>query len=243
MIENSSLARPALVTGASRGIGRAVAMQLAALGVPVVAIARDKAQLAEVVTEIEQSGGKAVAYAIDLTDLATLPERLDEIVEARGPFQITIVNAGMGYTADIADTPLQDWQTVLDLNLTAAFACIKAVLPGMRERRSGQIATVISIAGKQAFPGWGAYCASKFGLLGLSKALAQEESKHGIRVTAFCPGAVNSTLWDTPTVQADFDRTQMLDVETVASALIQTLSLPPNAVVDELVLMPSGGTF
>ena len=152
-------------------------------------------------------------------------------------------NAGMGYTADIADTPLPDWQRVIDLNLTAAFACIKAVLPGMRQAQTGHIANILSIAGKQAFPGWGAYCASKFGLMGLTKALAQEVSKDGIRVTAYCPGSVNTPLWDTDTVQADFDRSQMLDVDTVAQTLVQALCLPANAVVDELVLMPSGGAF
>ena len=243
MVANPLGTGAALITGASRGIGRAIAKQLAALGMRVVLVARNSEDLAQVVADIEGAGGVAVARTVDLTDLSMLTKQLAAIVVEFGPFGVLVNNAGMAYTADILDTPLADWQTVIDLNLTAAFACIQAVLPGMREAGNGQIANVISIAGKQAFPGWGAYCASKFGLLGLSKALSQEESKHGIRTIAFCPGSVNSSLWDTPTVDADFDRSQMLDVETVATTLVQALCLPANAVMDEMVLMPSGGAF
>ncbi len=243
MVSNPLGAGPALVTGASRGIGRAIAVKLAQLGVHVVLLARNESDLAAVVREIEGNGGSAESYALDLSDLAALPDKLAGIVQRHGPFQVLINNAGMGYTADIADTSLQDWQRVLDLNLTAAFSCIKAVLPGMRQAQAGHIVNILSIAGKQAFPGWGAYCASKFGLMGLTKALGQEVSKDGIRVTAYCPGAVNTPLWDTDTVQADYDRSQMLDVDTVAQTLVQVLCLPANAVVDELVLMPSGGAF
>ena len=243
MSSNPLGAGTALITGASRGIGRAVAEQLAVLGMRVVLVARSKGDLADVVDGIAKAGGNAVACPLDLTQLAALPEQLAAIAAEHGPFQLLINNAGMAYTGDLANMPLADWQAVITLNLTAAFVCIQSVLPGMRAAGGGQIANVISIAGKQAFPNWGAYCASKFGLLGLSKSLAQEESKYGIRTIAFCPGSVDTPLWDTPTVDADFDRSQMLDIETVATTLVQALSLPHNAVVDELVLMPSGGTF
>jgi short-subunit dehydrogenase len=220
-----------------------VAKRLAAEGAEVVLVARNASDLAAVVKEIEVSGGKAAAFPLDLADIGALPEALRQLIEQWGPFHISIHNAGMGYTANALDTPLSDWQAVLNLNLTAAFACLQAVLPGMRQLRQGHIVNVVSIAGKQAFPGWSAYCASKFGLLGLSKAVAQEEREHGIRVTVFCPGAVDSPLWDSPSVNADFDRSRMLSVETVVDSLVYTLSLPANAVVEELVLMPSRGAF
>ena len=97
--------------------------------------------------------------------------------------------------------------------------------------------------GKQDFPVWGAYSASKFGLLGMSQALAAEEREHGIRVTALCPGAVNTPIWETETVDSDFDRSKMLTPGIVAQSILQIVQLPDSAVVEELVLMPSGGAF
>lgn len=242
MVASTDDDRLAWVTGASRGIGRAVALKLAARGIPVALIARSKSDLEQVALEVEQAGGKALVFPVDLGQTETLPQQLEQILSFAGPCGLLVNNAGMGFTANAVDTSLSDWQRVIDLNLTAAWLCMKAVIPAMRDR-GGTIANVISIAGKQAFPGWSAYCASKFGLLGLTKAVAQEEREHNIRVTAFCPGAVNSSLWDTPTVQADFDRAGMLSVETVADSLVQAMLLPDSAVIDELVLMPSGGAF
>jgi short-subunit dehydrogenase len=113
----------------------------------------------------------------------------------------------------------------------------------MRDRRQGTIVNVVSIAGQQVFPGWGVYCASKFGLMALSKALAAEERANGIRVSAICPGSVNTPLWDTETVQADFDRSAMLTPEIVAETILHTVLLPQQAVIEELILMPNAGTF
>jgi NAD(P)-dependent dehydrogenase (short-subunit alcohol dehydrogenase family) len=152
-------------------------------------------------------------------------------------------NAGMGYTANLMDTPLTDWQQVIDLNLTAPFQCVQAVLPMMRSQQHGTIINIISVAGRQAFPEWGAYCASKFGLMGFTKSLAQEERAFGIRAVALCPGAVNTPLWDTKTVQADFDRSLMLSAEDVANAIVHAALLPSHVLIDELVLMPNVGTF
>ncbi|HEY9908068.1 MAG TPA: SDR family oxidoreductase, partial [Thermosynechococcaceae cyanobacterium] len=143
----------------------------------------------------------------------------------------------------LLDTPLQDWQRVIDLNLTSVFQCAQAILPGMRQRQRGTIVNVASIAGHQVFPNWGAYCVSKFGLVALSKALAVEERAHGIRVVTLSPGSVNTEIWDTETVQADFDRTQMLTPETVAQTILFATQLPAQAVVEELTLMPNGGAF
>jgi len=129
------------------------------------------------------------------------------------------------------------------LNVTSVLQCIQGVLPGMRERHQGTIINVASIAAHQTFPNWGAYCVSKFGLLALSKTLALEERPNGIRVTAVCPGSVNTPLWDTETVQADFDRSTMLTPEVVAQSILHAALLPDSAVIEELILMPNAGTF
>ncbi len=231
----------ALITGASRGIGKAIALRLAQHGYHVALVARSTDALIEVQQHIYDDGGEASVFSLDLGDPERVAVELPCILEKVGNCSILVNNAGTGLIANVVDTELDRWQTLLDLNLTAAFLCMKAVIPGMRSRGGGIIANVLSTAAKQAFPGWGAYCATKFGLLGLSKAVAQEERQHGIRVTAFCPGAVNTDLWDT--LPVNYDRTHMLDVDTVADTLLHTLLLPSTAVLEELVMMPSGGSL
>ncbi|NEQ32551.1 MAG: SDR family NAD(P)-dependent oxidoreductase, partial [Leptolyngbya sp. SIO4C5] len=125
----------------------------------------------------------------------------------------------------------------------SAFQCVQAVLPGMRDRQRGLIINVASVAADQAFPDWGAYSVSKAGIVALSKVLAVEERAHGIRVATISPGAVNTEIWDTETVNADFNRDAMLSPETVADAILQTALLPESAVIDKLTLMPSGGAL
>ena len=117
------------------------------------------------------------------------------------------------------------------------------ILPGMRQQGQGTIINIASIAAKQAFPGWGAYCVSKAGLLSLSQTLAKEECANGIRVIAICPGSVNTEIWDTPTVQANFDRSQMLTPEVVAETILHTVLLPQQAVIEELTIMSNAGVL
>lgn len=233
----------ALITGASQGIGLATAQRLAAQGYRVALVARSGSSLQQAVEKIESQGGAAVAYPMDLTEVEAVPAQLAQVLGSFGPCSLLVNNAGMGYTCPIADMPVADWQKVLALNLTAAFLCIQAVLPGMRQLKQGLILNVVSIAGKQVFPTWGAYSASKFGLMALTQAVAQEERSHGIRATAFCPGAVNTGLWDNDNVKADFDRESMLSVDEVADALVHLALMPRGAVVDEMVLMPAAGSL
>ncbi|HBY80855.1 MAG TPA: short-chain dehydrogenase, partial [Cyanobacteria bacterium UBA11148] len=156
---------------------------------------------------------------------------------------ILVNNAGMGYTGSLMETPLADWQRVIDLNLTSVFQCIQAVLPTMRQQQRGTIINVASIAGLQPFAGWGAYSISKAGLIALSKTLAVEERAHGIRVVTICPGAVNTPIWDTDTIEADFNRSAMLTPEIVAQSILHAATLPDQAVIELVTLMPSAGAL
>ncbi len=239
----TKLPERALITGASRGIGKAVALTLARQGISVVLAARSHNDLLAVQAQIQAEGGKAEVFSVDLADLSVLPQRLQALLDQFGPCDVLINNAGMAYVGPLATLPLADWQRVIDLNLTAAFLCVQAVLPGMRRQHSGTIINVISIAGKRAFPNWGAYCASKFGLMGFSQALAEEERQYGIRVTSLCPGAVDTPIWDTDTVGVDFDRSKMLSPEWVADLIAYILRLPTGAVIEDLTLMPAVGAF
>jgi len=240
---SASIERRALITGASSGIGKATALAFARAGIHVGLLGRSQEKLEAVAQEAAKAGVKAKVYTIDLALTERVKEKIQAIAADFGPIDILVNNAGMGYTKNLWETPLSDWQRVIDLNLTSVFQCIQGILPMMRDRRRGTIINVVSIAGQQAFPGWGAYCVSKFGLMALSKTLAAEERGHGIRVIAICPGSVNTPLWDADTVDADFDRKAMLHPETVADSILFTALLPEEAVIEELTLMPSAGVF
>ncbi|MEW6495919.1 MAG: SDR family NAD(P)-dependent oxidoreductase, partial [Cyanobacteriota bacterium] len=121
--------------------------------------------------------------------------------------------------------------------------CIQGVLPTMRDQQRGTIINIASIAGQQPFPSWGAYSISKAGVMVLSKTLAAEERAHGIRVITISPGAVNTPLWDTDTVQMDFNRSAMLTPEIVAQSIVHAAILPDQAAVESLTLMPSAGAL
>jgi NADP-dependent 3-hydroxy acid dehydrogenase YdfG len=162
-----------------------------------------------------------------------------------GGVDILINNAGAAYIGELIDMPLTEWQRLFDLNVTSVFQCLQAILPTMRSQKSGTIINVASIAGKQAFPSWGAYSATKFALLGMNQAIAAEEQPHGIRIVAICPGSVDTPLWDSlgDKVSSNFNRAAMLRPITVANSIMSLINLPTDAVINDLVLMPNAGVF
>ncbi|MBD2464541.1 SDR family oxidoreductase [Oscillatoria sp. FACHB-1407] len=234
--------RCTLITGASSGIGRETALAFAEAGANLVLIGRSADRLEEVATKARQQGVEVNTYSLDLAQVEQVREAIAQIA-ARHPIDILVNNAGMGYTGALAEMPLADWQAVLNLNLTSVLLCIQAVLPGMRDRQQGTIINIASIAGYASFPDWGAYSVSKAGLISLSKILAAEERPHGVRVVVISPGSVNTPIWDTDTVQADFDRSKMLTPDVVAQSILHAASLPSHAVIQELTVMPSGGAL
>lgn len=206
-------------------------------------VGRSPEKLAAVTAELAGIDQRVHAYAIDLAQVEQIQGEINRVLSDFGPVEVLVNCAGMGYTGPLATLPLADWQQVINLNLTSLLQCIQAVLPSMRQNRRGTIVNLASIAGKSAFPGWGAYSISKAGVMSLSRVLAAEERPYGIRVVTISPGAVNTPLWDTDTVQADFDRTQMLTPEVVAQTILHTVLLPEFAVIEDLTLMPSAGAL
>ena len=200
---NHPTTKQALITGASSGIGKATALAFAAEGINLALVSRESENLEAVAAAAREVGVKAEAYPLDLAKIEQVQSSISAIAAQLGAVDILVNSAGMGYTGSLTETSLADWQNVLDLNLTSVWQCILGVLPSMRDRGSGLIINVSSIAGIQTFPNWGPYCVSKIGLIALSKTLAAEERAHGIRVTAICPGSVKlpcgtQTPW-TPT--------------------------------------------
>lgn len=235
----------AIVTGASSGIGKATALAFAKSGIGVALLSRSADKLKIVAEEIKALDTQVAVdiYPIDLAEVEQVKQQIGKICNQFGPVDILVNNAGMGYTNYLKDTPLEDWQQVLNLNLTSVFQCIQGVLPQMRDRGSGTIVNVASIAAFNAFPNWGLYSVSKAALVALSKALSVEEREHGIRTVTISPGSVNTPIWDTDTVQADFNREAMLTPEIVAQSILHTALLPSQAVVESMIVMPSGGAL
>jgi NADP-dependent 3-hydroxy acid dehydrogenase YdfG len=187
----------------------------------------------------------AKGYAIDLGDISQVSAKIQAIVADMGGVDILINNAGMAYIGELIDMPLTEWQKLFDLNLTSIFQCLQATLPTMRSQKSGKVINVASIAAKQGFPNWGAYCASKFALLGLTQALMLEEQPHGIKVMSICPGSVDTPLWDTlgDKVPPSFNRAAMLSPATVADAIMTLVNLPADAMINDFVIMPNAEAF
>ncbi|MBE9166377.1 SDR family oxidoreductase [Pleurocapsales cyanobacterium LEGE 06147] len=233
----------AIITGASSGIGKATALTFAKAGISVALVSRSLDKLEAVEKAVRTVGVEAKAYPIDLAKVKTVKDKMAAIATDFGPIDILVNNAGIGYTNPLRETPLTDWQRVIDLNLTSVFQCIQGVLPQMRDRNRGTIVNVASIAANNSFPDWGAYSVSKAALIALAKTLAVEERANGIRVVNISPGAVNTPLWETETVQADFEPEVMLTPEIVAQSILHTVLLPVQAVVEEMTIMPSGGSL
>jgi 3-oxoacyl-[acyl-carrier protein] reductase len=185
--------RVAVVTGASRGIGRAIALALASKGADVVAGARGD-HAAAVVEEIRAAGGRGEAASIDVTDAATIEAAVAATLARTGRIDILVNNAGVARDQLVLRMKREDWDAVLATNLTGAFACTQAVLKTMVKQRSGRIINITSVVGESGNAGQSNYAASKAGLIGFTKALALEIASRGITVNAVAPGLIDTDM-------------------------------------------------
>jgi NADP-dependent 3-hydroxy acid dehydrogenase YdfG len=229
----------ALVTGAGRGIGRAVALALAAEGAAVALAARSRADLAAVVGEVRERNARALAVPTDVTQDGAVEAMVEQAVGQLGRLDILVTSAGTAAFAPVAESKPGDWDTMLAVNLRAVMVCCRAVLPVMMRQRSGTILNLGSIATKRALPGSAVYTATKIAIDGFSRVLAEELRPHGVRVGVLVAGAVDTPLWDS--LGSTPPREKMLRPEDVARAAVLMAALPPHAALEELTLLPAGG--
>ena len=243
-MSSSASAQPpvALITGASRGIGAAAARTFAQAGYQLLLLARSKPDLEQLAAELSSATCRVETIAVDLSDPKAISPALEDLLGRGLVPTVLINNAGAAYTGALAEMPLEQWQWLLQLNLTSVLQTCQAVLPALRQTR-GLIINVSSHAARNAFPEWGAYCTTKAALASFSRCLAEEERQHGIRVSTLTLGAVNTPLWDTETVHSSFDRRAMLTPERVAETLLSLAQQPSSNVVEDITLMPAAGVL
>ncbi|WP_270182680.1 3-ketoacyl-ACP reductase [Alkalihalobacillus sp. CinArs1] len=216
--------KTALITGAARGIGKAVAVRLAEEGVNIGMIARTEETLQSVAKEIEAKGVK-VAYAVaDISSNEEVTTAVSRIREELGQTDILINNAGIAKFGGFMDLEVSDWEKIIQVNLLGAYYVTRAVLPDMIERETGDIINISSTAGQKGAPVTSAYSASKFGLIGLTESLAQEVRKHNIRVSALTPSTVSTDLAVENNL-TDGNQDHMLQPEDMAEFMVSQLKL------------------
>ncbi len=228
-----------VITGASKGIGKATASAFAAAGGKVVLAARTRETLEQVAADLQESGAEALAVPTDVTDVDAVERLIERTLDVYQRVDILVNNAGVGYFGPVADFVPDDWDMVLNSNLKAIYLCAKYALRPMLAQGGGQIINVLSIAAKVAFEASAAYCAAKAGALALTKVLASEVRQQNIRVTAVLPGSVHTSFWDGIPEHPDFE--QMLKPEHVADTIVSVCGQPSGMVTEEIVVMPPLG--
>ena len=236
----------ALITGGSSGIGLAIAQALVDAGMRVVVVGRNRIRLRAAAGELlagAQGGSegrgatsRVLAVTADVSKPVDVRRAVQQTLARFGRIDVLVNNAGISGRGRVEDLSDKDWDGILSVNLRGAFLCVRAVLPSMKRQRRGYIVNISSLAGKIGMAGSGAYCASKFGLVGLSQSIGEEGAPWNIRATAICPAYVN-----TPMVRgAPVDPSRMIQPQDIAATVLYLLRLTDYAVVKEVVVERQG---
>lgn len=230
------------ITGAGTGIGRAVAGAFAAGGARVALMGRRRELLEGVAEEVRAAGGEAAPEPLDVAERAAVERTAERLLERWGRVDILVNNAGTNIARRrLGELDPADWDRVLAVNLTGAYNLVRAVLAPMRAQGGGLIVNVSSVAGTGIHPLAGvAYTASKQGMMGLSHMINEDESRHGIRACAICPGEVATPILEQrPVRPAEEDIARMIQPEDIAQAVTFVASVPPRTTITEITVMPT----
>ena len=227
----------AVVTGAARGIGAAIAMRLASMGARVVLTARDQARLHTVKQAIEEQAGSALVMPSDLTDAGSVSALGQRIKDECGRCDILVNNAGISVLRKpLVDLPVEEWDQMMNTNLRAPYLMMRALVPMMIAARSGHIINISSLAGKNVLPDGAGYAASKWGLNGLTYSVAEELRQHNVRASVIAPGSVNTSFGSSGSGK---DPKRMIQPEDVAQVVAMLVTQAPTSFVSEVLLRPT----
>jgi 3-oxoacyl-[acyl-carrier protein] reductase len=226
----------AVITGAGRGIGSAIARKLAAVGATAVLLGRTKSTLDETARAIVDAGGKTEVIPCDVTVLHQLEYAAARVDSTFGRLDILVNNAGVGgFNDPLHNLPPEEWDRILNTNLRGVYYAIRTFAPIMIRAYSGHIINISSLAGKNALPNGAAYAASKWGLNGLTYSVAEELRKHNVRASVVCPGSVDTEL----SPHAGKDPNKMLQPDDVAHAVAAIATQAPQSFMSEILLRPT----
>lgn len=232
----------AVVTGASSGIGRAIALHLSKAGVKVALAARRKDMIEKVEQEIRKAGGAAISVSTDVTLLTQVEHLFKEVVTQLGPVDILVNNAGVMYYTLMKNLHMQEWNRQVDINIKGVLNCISCVLTKMLDRKSGHIVNMSSNAGRKGFHGLAVYSGTKFFLEGMAQGMRSELKGSGVRVTNIQPGDVKTELLQHSTDKealSDPDPgVEVLAAEDIARAVLFALQQPANVAINEVLVEP-----
>ncbi|MED4728731.1 SDR family oxidoreductase [Aneurinibacillus migulanus] len=222
----------ALITGASKGIGRAMSTLFAEKGATVYAVARSAALLKELADEANGKKGRILPAPCDVSDAEAVESLIGQIMREEEHIDVLINNAGLGHFGMIHELTEAQWDEMMNVNLKGVFLCTKYTAPHMIKRKSGHIINISSVAGTVTFPGGGGYCASKFGLMAFNDVLTQELKPHNVKVSVICPGSV----------QTHFSQGEPKDYalrpEEVAYMAYQMAAAPEHIIMNQLIMRP-----
>jgi 3-oxoacyl-[acyl-carrier protein] reductase len=225
----------AVVTGASRGIGLAIAQRLGEMGAKLGLCSRDPKKLEAATQQLRAVASAVFAMPVDVTRADQISSFVQAAQKSLGPIDILVNNAGVGWFGPTQDATEEAWDSVLDTNLKSVFLMSKAVAPSMIERKTGHIINIASLAGKNTFKNGGVYCASKWGLMGLTGCMAEDLRQYGIRVSAVCPGTVDTEF----SPHTGKDPAKLLQSEDIAHAVAMLVTQAPQSFISEVLIRPT----
>lgn len=228
----------ALVTGASRGIGRAIALALAKESCKVMLAARSKSDLEKVAQEIQNMGSDAAVIVVNMREEKSIREMIDTTVEQFGRLDVLINNAGLGYFDSVAEMTTAQWDEMFEVNLRGVFIATREALPYLRKQKESFIVNIASLAGKNTFVNGSGYAATKWGLRAFSQCLMLEERKNGVRVLVVCPGSVD-TSFGHPSGGTPKAAREIVKPEDVAETIVMALKMPQRTMVSEIDIRPT----